>query len=105
VEETTGFIEGNPGYRQGNTTSGHERAFYGKGFGVQKNLTPADAVLTPFLNLGTRWVPHVLASGFLPPENGIYADMHTAKTEGFPALRCWLKKTNVNHAHRRGSFS
>jgi hypothetical protein len=64
--------------------------------------TPADAVLTTFLNHFEKWAPNIVASGFPPPvsrDTGRHAHGEQGKAPGSKVL---AQKTNVNHAHRRG---
>jgi hypothetical protein len=67
---------------------------------IQK--TPADAVLTTFLNLLKKWAPSVAATAVLLPVLGLTSRQAHCEQGKAPGSKVLAQKTNVNHAHRRG---
>jgi hypothetical protein len=67
---------------------------------IQK--TPANAVLTTFLNLLKKWAPSIAATGVLLPALGSTSRQAHREQGKAPGSKVLAQKTNVNHAHRRG---
>ena len=71
--------------------------------GKYKKMTPANAVLTTFLNLSVGWAPCCCFRLSTSRRYGMLADMHTANKERLPVPRCWLKKRMLN-THIAGDY-
>jgi len=66
------------------------------------NKTPAYAVLITLLNLDKKWAPGVVCFRLSATRLAGKADMLTTN-KNRPQVQSVGSKTNVNHAHRRGT--